>query len=344
MSWAAQRSRRTKRLGGGRKVIMADPWVMALARQAMSFTDLAAGPDAAEKETLNRFNADPENQLNDDETVPWELQPQALMLCQDDYGDVENEAFEFTGNLKLSVHLFSPCLRSLNPEEVRRRPGLEGPSGVAAPFRLTYFFRHAWFIQHGKEAEILAYDLSTTISETFLAYALLRVSLLLEHARELDTPVLDSDQDHLILVTRTTIDSTFHPEYLSAVTYAFLHSGLKRSRTIYQPPIFFLEDYGQQRWLTRYASMMLAQTSLSSLTDGADCKLQRFGRDSNSVNEKNNEIQNNKNNSKKQKKKALHKKPKAGIPEASQVEYWRDPPRGLRLSMLELVHMWTAVH
>ncbi|CAE7465931.1 unnamed protein product [Symbiodinium microadriaticum] len=96
--------------------------------------------------------------------------------------------------------------------------------------------------KHGKEAEIL-------------------VSLLLEHARELDTP------DHLILVTRTTIDSTFHPEYLSAVTYAFLHSGLKRSRTIYQPPIFFLEDYGQQRWLTRYASMMLAQTSLSSLTD-----------------------------------------------------------------------------
>ncbi|OLP74666.1 hypothetical protein AK812_SmicGene45730, partial [Symbiodinium microadriaticum] len=28
--------------------------------------------------------------------------------------------------------------------------------------------------KHGKEAEILAYDLSTTISETFLAYALLR--------------------------------------------------------------------------------------------------------------------------------------------------------------------------
>ena len=34
------------------KFIVAPEQVMALARQAMSFTDLAAGPDAAEKEVL----------------------------------------------------------------------------------------------------------------------------------------------------------------------------------------------------------------------------------------------------------------------------------------------------
>eukprot|EP00913_Durusdinium_trenchii_P027564 g25854.t1 len=48
--------------------------------------------------------------------------------------------------------------------------------------------------------------------------------------------------DHLILVTRTTVDSWFHPEYFPAVTFAFLNTGAKRNFTIYQPPILFLKE------------------------------------------------------------------------------------------------------
>lgn len=72
---------------------------------------------------------------------------------------------------------------------------------------------------------------------------------------------------HMALITHTTADAVFHPQYFAALTFAFLASGKVRNTTIWQPPVFQLKDYWTQSAVTRHVALFLAQDQLSSLTD-----------------------------------------------------------------------------
>eukprot|EP00435_Cladocopium_sp_Y103_P010667 s1449_g2.t1 len=212
-----------KRFGGGRKVIMADPWESA-------------------------------SSSSEDEMMSWEA--------------VQHFVVVETG-----------LSQSCNSEEIR---GLlhSISASTMAPKQISVFFsvktaQQAQALQNSqnlpewnrefanklKKVELLNMEPKGGSAHGRSGAENWIVSQLLERAKGIKA------QDHLILVTRTTVDSWFHPEYFPAVTFAFLNTGAKRNLTIYQPPILFLKDYYSQSWLTRYACLFLAQSSLASLTD-----------------------------------------------------------------------------
>ncbi|CAK8988628.1 unnamed protein product [Durusdinium trenchii] len=219
-----------KRFGGGRKVIMGDPWESA-------------------------------SSSSEDETVPWEA--------------VQHFVVVETG-------LCTSC----DKEEICSL--LESVSASSmAPKQVSVFF----VLKDSKEAKLYEAHLpewNRNFARKLKTIELLNLelevnkTLPLKHKEQKPPPHRSQEalvswllnrgktikaSDHLILVTRTTVDSWFHPEYFPAVTFAFLNTGAKRNFTIYQPPILFLKDYSEQNWLTRYACLFLAQSSLASLTD-----------------------------------------------------------------------------
>jgi hypothetical protein len=52
---------------------------------------------------------------------------------------------------------------------------------------------------------------------------------------------------HFTLFKYTTFDAVFHPEYFSALKFAFLASGMAKNFTIWQPPVFPLLNYYKQK-------------------------------------------------------------------------------------------------
>lgn len=214
--------RQRKRFGGGRKVIMADPWESA-------------------------------SSSSEDEMVPWEAVQHFVV--------VETGLSQSCNSEEIRGLLHSISASTMAPKQISvffSVKDAKQAQELRSPQHLPEWNKE--FAKKLKNVELLNLEPKggshgRSGAETWI------VAQLLERAKGIKA------QDHLILVTRTTVDSWFHPEYFPAVTFAFLNTGAKRNLTIYQPPILFLKDYYSQSWLTRYACLFLAQSSLASLTD-----------------------------------------------------------------------------
>ncbi|CAJ1383885.1 unnamed protein product, partial [Effrenium voratum] len=218
------RRRNTKRFGGGRKLMISDPF------------------------------DDSDSSSSEDETFPYEAVQHFVVvetgLSQTSYNEFDSE--------EISELLHSISSASLASTQVSVFFAMKDPKQAQLYQDHVDQWRRAFRDRLRLVTLLKLYECKAgqnkSTSESL-------VSHLLDNATRMKAP------DHLILVTRTTMDSWFHPDYFPAVTFAFQNSGVKRSLTIYQPPILFLKDYSSQRWLTRYACLFLAQSSLASLTD-----------------------------------------------------------------------------